>query len=44
MVNLAIGLSVLYKRRTGPIAATLVGLYVLCAAVVAATLTALSGD
>ncbi len=42
-VNLAIGLGVLYKRRTGPIAATMLAVYVAIAVVVAAVKTALSG-
>ena len=34
-INLAIGLGVLYKRRTGPIATTFLGIYVVIALVVA---------
>ncbi len=43
MVNLAIGLGVLYKRRTGPIAVGLLGVYVAIALIIAAVKTALSG-
>ena len=42
-VSLAIGVAVLYKRKSGPIAWTLIGLYVLFALVVAAALTAFAG-
>jgi len=35
MVVLAIGLGVLYKRRTGPIAATFIGLYIVIALLIA---------
>lgn len=35
MVVLAIGLGVLYKRRTGPIATTLIGLYIVVALLIA---------
>jgi hypothetical protein len=35
MVTLAIGLGVLYKRRTGPIATTFIGLYVVVALLIA---------
>jgi hypothetical protein len=35
MVSLAIGLGVLYKRRTGPVATTFIGLYVAIAALIA---------
>ena len=34
-INLAIGLGVLYRRRTGPIATTMLGLYVVVALVIA---------
>ena len=34
-ISLAIGLGVLYKRRTGPIATTMLGLYVVIALVIA---------
>jgi hypothetical protein len=40
LVSLAIGAAMLYKRKSGPIAWTLIGLYVLFALVVAAALTA----
>jgi hypothetical protein len=43
IVNLAIGLGVLYKRRTGPIAVGMLGLYLAIALVVAVVKTALSG-
>ncbi len=43
LVNLAIGAAVLYKRKSGPIAWTLLGLYVVFALVVAAALTAFAG-
>lgn len=42
-VSLAIGAAVLYKRKSGPIAWTLLGLYVLFALAVAAGLTAFAG-
>jgi hypothetical protein len=42
-VSLAIGIAVLYKRKSGPIAWTLIGLYVLFALVVAAGLTMWAG-
>ena len=35
IVSLAIGLGVLYKRRTGPIATTFIGIYVLIALLIA---------
>jgi hypothetical protein len=35
MVVLAIGLGVLYKRRTGPIATTFIGLYAIIAVLIA---------
>jgi len=35
MVNLAIGLAVLYRRKTGPIASTFIGLYVVIALLIA---------
>jgi hypothetical protein len=35
MVVLAIGLGVIYKRRTGPIATTFIGLYVVIALLIA---------
>jgi quinol-cytochrome oxidoreductase complex cytochrome b subunit len=34
-ISLAIGLGVLYKRRTGPIATSLLGIYVVIALVIA---------
>ena len=42
-VSLAIGLGVLYRRRTGPIASTLLIVYAVVAVVIAAVKTALSG-
>jgi hypothetical protein len=43
IVSLSIGLGVLYKRRTGPIATTIAVVYVLLALVVAGVKTAFSG-
>ena len=43
LVNLAIGFSVLYKRRTGPIAMGLLGVYVVLALAIAGVRYALSG-
>jgi Yip1 domain len=43
LVSLAIGAAVLYKRKSGPIAWTLIGVYVVFALVVAAGLTAFAG-
>ena len=43
MVNLSIGLAVLYKRRTGPIATTLITIYVVLGLVIAGIKTALAG-
>jgi hypothetical protein len=43
IVSLAIGLGVLYKRRTAPVAMTLLGVYVVLAVIVAAVKSALSG-
>jgi hypothetical protein len=43
LVSLSIGAAVLYKRKSGPIAWTLLGLYVLFALVVATALTAFAG-
>jgi hypothetical protein len=43
IVSLAIGVAVLYKRKSGPIAWTLLGLYLVFALVVAAALTAYAG-
>ena len=42
-INLAIGLGVLYRRRTGPIATTLLVIYVTIGLVIAAVKTALAG-
>jgi hypothetical protein len=43
MVNLAIGLGVLYKRRTGPIAVGMLAVYLVIALIIAGVKTALSG-
>jgi hypothetical protein len=43
MVNLAIGLGVLYKRRTGPIAVGMLAVYLAIVLIVAGVKTALSG-
>jgi len=43
MISLAIGLAVLYRKRTGPIAAGLLVLYVAIGIVIAAVKTAMSG-
>jgi Yip1 domain len=43
IVSLAIGLGVLYKRRTAPIATTLIVIYVAIGVVIAAVKTALAG-
>jgi len=43
MVSLAIGLGVLYRRRTGPIATTLLVIYVAIGLIIAAIKTASSG-
>jgi hypothetical protein len=43
IVSLAIGFGVLYKRRTGPIAGTMLAIYAVFAVVVAAVMTSLSG-
>ncbi len=43
IVSLAIGLGVLYKRRTGPIATTLMAVYAVIAVVIAVVKTAASG-
>jgi Yip1-like protein len=43
MVNLAIGLGVLYKRRTGPIAVGMLAVYLAIALAIAGVKTALSG-
>jgi len=42
-VSLAIGLGVLYKRKTGPIASTILGIYAVLALVIAGVRTALAG-
>jgi Yip1-like protein len=42
-ISLAIGLGVLYRKRTGPIAATLLAVYVAIGIVIAAVKTAMSG-
>jgi hypothetical protein len=42
-VSVSIGLGVLYKRRTGPIAFTLIAVYVAIGLVIAAVKTAVSG-
>ena len=43
IISLAIGLGVLYRKRTGPIATTLLVIYVTIGLVIAAVKTALSG-
>lgn len=43
IVSLAIGFGVLYKRRTGPVATTMLVVYILIGAVVAGIKTALAG-
>jgi Yip1-like protein len=43
LVNLAIGLGVLYKRRTGPIAVGFLGVYLAIALIIAGIRTALAG-
>ena len=43
LVNLAIGLGVLYKRRTGPIATGFLGIYLVIALIIAAIKTAVAG-
>jgi hypothetical protein len=43
MVNLSIGLAVLYSRRTGPIATTMIAIYITLALVIAGVKTALAG-
>ncbi len=42
-INLAIGLGVLYRKRTGPIATTLLVIYVAIAVIIAAVKSAVSG-
>src|SRR5262245_16209547 len=43
MVSIAIGLGVLYRKRTGPIATTMIAIYAVIAIVIAAIKTASSG-
>ncbi len=43
MVSLSIGLAVLYKKRTGPVAVNVLGVYVVIALIYAAVRSALSG-
>jgi hypothetical protein len=43
MISLAIGLGVLYRRKTGPIAATLLAIYAVIGLIIAAIKTASSG-
>ena len=43
MISLAIGLGVLYRKRTGPIATTLLAIYVVIAVIVAAIKTVSTG-
>jgi hypothetical protein len=43
MISLAIGLGVLYRRRTAPIATTILGIYVLIGLAIAVVKTAVSG-
>jgi hypothetical protein len=43
IVSLSIGLGVLYKRKTGPIAWSLLGLYIILVLIIAGVRTALSG-
>jgi hypothetical protein len=43
LVSLAIGLGVLYRRRTGPIATTLLVIYATIGLIIAAIKTASSG-
>ncbi len=43
LVNLAIGLGVLYKRRTGPIATGFLSVYLVIALIIAAIRTAVAG-
>ena len=43
IVNLAIGAAVLYKRRSAPIAWTLLAVYLVFALIIAAALTAFAG-
>jgi len=43
IISLSIGLGVLYKRRTGPIATALMSVYIVIALVIALIRTALAG-
>jgi hypothetical protein len=43
IVNQAIGIAVLYKRTTGPIAMTMLGIYVSIVLIVAGVRSSLSG-
>jgi hypothetical protein len=43
MLSLAIGLGVLYRKRTGPIATTMFALYAAIAVIIAAIKTASTG-
>ena len=43
LISLSIGTGVLYRRKTGPIANGLIGLYVAIGFIIAAVKTALSG-
>jgi hypothetical protein len=43
MISISIGLGVLYRRRTGPIATTVLAIYVVIGVVIAAIKTAASG-
>ena len=43
IVNLAIGAAVLYKRKSAPIAWSLLGVYLVFALIIAAALTAFAG-
>jgi hypothetical protein len=43
MVSLAIGLGVVYRRRTAPIATTMIAIYVVIGIVIAAIKTAAAG-
>jgi hypothetical protein len=43
MVSVSIGLGVLYRKRTGPIATTMLAIYVVVGIVIAAIKTASSG-
>jgi hypothetical protein len=43
MLSLAIGLGVLYRKRTGPIAVTILAIYVVIAVIIAAVKMASTG-